>query len=371
MRIVQAQEARERLTPRVCIQLMKRAFLALETGAADQPLRSIVKLPGGDAFGFMPAYLGPDDCFGAKVVTAFHQNTGTGYPSHMGYVLLFESRHGSFIGMADATVITERRTGAVSALATDLLARGDAHRLSLIGAGAQARSHLAAIRCVRDITAVSVFDLIPDNARRFAQDMEALYGVPVTVAKGAQACVMDADIVCTLTPSIEPFLQKDWIAPGTHINAVGTFSPHTREVTGELVAASRLYADYIPSMKAESGEYLIALREGLIGENHAVGSIGMVLLNQAPGRGSASEITLFDALGLAVEDIMCAKYLCTDIITNERGNRNEKDGGTSPGNGHAAGRQRAGIGGGERGFFDVLQRRRNDESADEPVVQRP
>ena len=92
---------------------------------------------------------------------------------------------------------------------------------------------------------------------------------------------------------------------------MGAFSPVTREVTGELVAASRRYSDYTPSMKKECGEYLIPLQEGLIGEGHIVGSIGEVLLGRAPARGSDDEITLFDALGLAVEDVMCARYLCT------------------------------------------------------------
>lgn len=311
MRIVEAAEARERLTPEVCIELMKEAFIALESRKADQPLRSIVKLPDGEAFGFMPAYLGADDCFGAKVITAFHKNIGTAYPSHMGYVMLFESQHGSFVGMADASVITEVRTGAVSAVATDLLARKDAKQLAIIGAGAQGRSHLAAILCVRKIEEVRVFDLFPASAERYAREMQEKYGVKVSVAASAEACVRDADIICTLTPSKEPFLKKEWIRDGAHINAVGTFSPTTREVTSELVAAARLYSDYTDSMKKECGEYLIPVQEGLIDEGHIVGSIGEVLLGRAPARGSAEEITLFDALGLAVEDVMCARYLCT------------------------------------------------------------
>ena len=313
MRVVEAGEVRERLSPRVCIDLMKKALISLESGEADQPLRSIVRLPDGEVFGFMPAYLDAEGCFGAKVITAFHKNAGTGYPSHMGYVMLFESRHGSFMGMADASVITEVRTGAVSAVATDLLARKDARNLAIIGAGAQGRSHLAAIMCVRDIIKVTVFDLFSECAKRYATQMGEKYGIPVTVAGSVEECVKDADIICTLTPSKEPFLKKEWVAPGAHINAVGTFSPVTREITSELVAAARLYSDYTASMKAECGEYLIPLKEGLIDESHIVGSIGRLLLGQVPGRGSGEEITLFDALGLAVEDVMCAKFLCTDI----------------------------------------------------------
>ena len=256
----------------------------------------------------MPACLG--DCFGAKVLSAFPQNAGTQYPSHIGYVLLFEGEHGSFLGMADAAVITEIRTGAVSGVATDLLARPDAHRLAIIGAGAQGRSHLAAMTAVRDIHSVTVYDQNTQAARRYCQEMEKKFGVPVTAADSVREAVHDADIICTVTPSREPYLEAGWIAPGTHINAVGAFTPTTREVTSALVARSRLYADQVEAMRKECGEYLVPLQEGLIGPEHIVGSLGGVLLGRVPGRSSEEEITLFDALGLAVEDVACAKYLC-------------------------------------------------------------
>ena len=308
MKIVEAAEARRRLTMPVCIDLMRTAFRELEEGRYTQPLRSIAILPGGEKFGFMPAYLG--DCFGAKVLSAFPQNAGTDYPSHIGYVMLFESQHGSFLGMADASVITEVRTGAVSGVATDLLARPDAHRLAVIGAGAQARSHLAAMTAVRDIRSVSVYDRVPAAAQRYCQEMGAQYGIPVQAASSVREAVEGADIVCTVTPSPEPYLEADWIAPGTHINAVGAFTPNTREVTSRLVARARLFADQVEAMKKECGEYLIPLQEGLIGPEHIVGSLGDVLLGRVPGRTSAEEITLFDALGLAVEDVACASFLC-------------------------------------------------------------
>ena len=228
----------------------------------------------------------------------------------MGYVMMFESEHGSFVGMADCSVITELRTGAASGVATDLLARKDAKTLALIGAGAQARSHLAAMLVVRPgLSEVRVYDLRKEASEAFKAESEAKYGVKVAVCGSAEEAVKDADIICTLTPSKEAYLKKEWVKPGTHINAVGTFTPTTREVTSELVAASRLYADQVAAMKKEAGEYLIPLSEGLITEDHIVGSIGEVLLGKAPGRQSEEEITLFDALGLAVEDVICGRYL--------------------------------------------------------------
>ena len=310
MKIVEGPEAGRRLTMPVCLELMRTALRELELGNYTQPLRSIALLPGGEKFGFMPAWLG--DCFGAKVLSAFPQNAGTEYPSHIGYVMLFEAEHGSFLGMADASVITQVRTGAVSGVATDLLARKDAHTLAVIGAGAQGRSHLAAMTAVRDIRRVSVYDRDPAAAAGYCGEMEARYGIPVTAAPSVKEAVRDADIICTLTPSKEPYLEADWVAPGTHINAVGAFTPTAREVTSALVARSRLYADQVEAMRGECGEYLIPLKEGVIGEDHIVGSLGQVLLGRAPGRGSDGEITLFDALGLAVEDVACGRWLCLD-----------------------------------------------------------
>ena len=169
---------------------------------------------------------------------------------------------------------------------------------------------MAAMKIVRpSIEAVSVYDIRPEAAEKFAAEMEGKYGVPVKVCADVQEAVSDADIICTVTPSKEAYLQKEWVKKGAHINAVGTFTPTTREVTSDLVAASRLYADQIAAMKKEAGEYLIPLSEGKITEDHIVGSIGQVLLGTAPGRQSDEEITLFDALGLAVEDVICGRYL--------------------------------------------------------------
>ena len=311
MLLVEEKQVRDILTPEKCMAAMRQALADLESGKCHMPQRLICKMPNTAAFGFMPAYVG--DFFGAKVIAAYAPNMGTEYPSHIGYVMLFESRHCTVAGLIEAGSVTEIRTGCVSAVATDLLARRDAHTLALIGAGAQARSHLGAIRLVRDIQAVRVFDVNGEAAAKFQKEAEEKYGLPVTVCQNAESAVREADVICTLTPAKEAYLTRAMVKPGAHVNAVGTFSPVTREAASDLVAASRLYADHTPACKKESGEYLIPLQEGLIGESHLIGSIGELLLGRIPGRQSDADITLFDALGLAVEDIAAAKLVYEEM----------------------------------------------------------
>lgn len=312
MRIIEKEQVRAIMTPEKCMEAMKEALMDLESGKCAMPQRLLCTMPNTAVFGFMPAYVG--DYFGAKVISAYAPNMGTEYPSHIGYVILFEAEHSTVSAMVEAGTITEIRTGCVSAVATDLLARKDASKLAVIGAGAQARSHLAALRLVRDITEVQVFDLREAAALRYAKEMQEKYGIPVTVAASVADAVKDADIICTVCPAKEAYLTRDMVKPGVHINAVGTFTPTTREVASDLVASARLYSDYTEATRKESGEYLVPLREGLITENHILGSVGELLLGKAEGRKTDDDITIFDALGLAVEDVASAKMVYLEAL---------------------------------------------------------
>ena len=310
MKIIEKDEVFEKLDMNSCIKLMKEALSDLDKGKAAQPLRAMYKLPGGETFGFMPAYLGSDTCYGAKVVVACPQNVGTTYPSHSGYVMIFDSAHGQVKGLADAGAITQIRTGAVSAVATDLLSRKDSKTLAIIGCGAQGRSHLEAILLVRDIKLVKVYDLRMEASEKYKQEMEAKFHVQIEICNSVEECVKDADIVCTLTNAKSAYLKAEWIKPGTHINAVGTFTPSTAEVCPELFTKAKVYCDNIEACKKESGEYLDALKQGLVDETILKGSIGDIINNVVEGRTNDQEITMFDALGMAIEDVACGKFLC-------------------------------------------------------------
>ena len=304
-----------------CIDAMTDALRTLAQGGALLPLRQIVRLPNGrDAFGLMPAVLDNPPALGAKIITVFPGNDRTPYDSHQGAVLLFETEYGRLIAILDASTITALRTAAVTAVATRLLARPDAHTLALLGAGVQAETHLESIGLVREIDEVRVWSRSGDRARRFAERFGA-EGRRVVACGTAREAVDDADIVCTLTSSREPVLFGGWLAPGTHVNAVGASLATSRELDSAAVVKSRLYVDRRESTLNEGGDFLVPKREGLIGDEHIVGEIGELLVDppRIGGRRSASEITLFKSLGLAIEDLAAARRVYDRAVATGAG----------------------------------------------------
>lgn len=289
------------------IPTMRRALTMLAEGDVVMPLRTMLGLPGGDAvMGLMPSYLGGLEAVGVKVIAAFPANFGSEYDTHQGVVLFFDTERGLLRAIVDATSITAIRTAAVSGLVTDLLAAPDAGDLAMIGAGTQAHTHLQAMRAVRPVRRVRVFSVPAASATEFAERESRLTGLPVEAVATAEAAVAGADLICTTTTAAEPVVLGAWVAPGAHINAVGAYTPTTRELDSELVAKARLYADRRESLLSESGEFLIPKGEGLFGDDHLVGEIGEVLTGKAAGRTSPDQITLFKSLGIAVEDLASA-----------------------------------------------------------------
>jgi ornithine cyclodeaminase len=309
--ILTHSEVEQLLPMSECIMVMEDALGALARGEMHQPLRMVVKPP--DASGviaMMPAYRsGTDAIFGLKAICVFPGNAAIGKDAHQGGVLLFSGDTGEPLAMMNASAITEIRTAAVSALATRLLAREDACDLAIIGAGVQARSHLAAIACVRQLKRARIVSRNPAHAEQFVAEMQECFDFPITAVDSAEAAVTGADLIVTATTSYNPVLQRDWVAPGAHINAVGTFSRKAREVDTATVVAASLFVDRRESALNEAGDYLIAASEGAIGPDHIRAELGEVLIGAALGRTSPDEITLFKSLGLAVEDLASAAYL--------------------------------------------------------------
>jgi ornithine cyclodeaminase len=305
-----------------CVDVMAEALAGLARGEVLMPLRSVMWLPERvGALGMMPAYAGDRNVMGLKVISVFPGNHGTEFDSHQGAIMLFETQNGRPLAIVDATSVTAIRTAAVSGVATRLLAREDAGDLAILGSGTQARAHLDAMRLVRSIRHVRVWSRNPEHAAAFARREGERYGMTIETSATAQRAVDRADLICTTTSSAEPVLKGEWIAPGAHINAVGSSVPFARELDTTAVVRSRLFVDRRESTTNEAGDFLFPKKEGAIGDDHIRGEIGQVLIGRVPGRRSADEITLFKSLGLAIEDVASAHHIYTKALESGRGLR--------------------------------------------------
>ena len=319
--VLDSLQIRELLPMRDCIELMADALSALARGEVFQPLRTIIRPPEARGLlGFMPAYRsGEHGAFGMKAICVFPGNPAVGKDAHQGGVILFSRETGEFMALMNASEITAIRTAAVSAVATRLLSRVDAFSLAIIGAGVQARTHLVALDAVRSIKEARVACRNIEHAQELVREMQPRFSFPIEAVKTNEEAVRGADLIVTATSSQEPVLNKDWIAPGAHINAIGTHSPNSREIDGATMAAARVFVDRRESALNESGDYLLAAKEGLINPDSIVGEIGELLIGTKAGRNSVDEITVFKSLGLAIEDVACAEYLYEKAMAQNSG----------------------------------------------------
>ncbi len=301
--ILSERDVEELLTMEVCIGVMEDALTALARGEVFNPLRHLVRAPGAPGIlGLMPAWRGGSTSYYAlKEVCVFPENPKRGLDSHLGAVILHDGETGVPLAFMNASAITAIRTAAVSAVATKLLSREDASVLAVLGTGVQAKAHLRAIPLVRDIREIRTYSRSGGSA------------------VSAEEAVRGADVIVTATSSREPVLRREWIAPGAHINAVGSSVATSRELDAETMAACSLFVDRRESTVHESGDYLLALREGAIDETHIRAELGELLTGAVAGRTSPEEVTLFKSLGLAVEDLACAAFLYDRSRSLKRG----------------------------------------------------
>jgi alanine dehydrogenase len=279
------------------IEAIRPALADYSGGKVVQPVRTVVPVAEHGGFlGVMPAYAG---ALGVKLVAFYPGNTGI--PTHLATIMLFNPETGEPLVTMDGTLITEMRTAAASAVATDLLAREDAATLAILGSGVQARSHLRALRLVRDLHDVRVWS--PRGAAAFARE----HGI--RAAETAEEAVRGADVIVTATSSTTPVLHGEWLSPGCHINAVGATRPTWRELDDATMERARLYVDARDAAMAESGD---------VGAGTIVAEVGEVVLDRTRGRRSPEEITLFKSVGIAVEDVVTAQ-LVYDMALRARG----------------------------------------------------
>ena len=294
--VLDEQAVRKLLRMEELIPVIGEALADLSSSKVVQPVR--VMLPVAEHhgfFGLMPAY---GRALGAKLVTFYPQNQGI--HTHHATILLFRPETGEPLASIDGRVITEMRTAAASAVATKLLARPNASVLAIIGSGVQARSHLEALRLVRDFREVRVWS--PRHAAAFAQR----FGV--RAASSAEEAVRGADVVVVATTSMTPVLSGKWLSAGTHVNAVGAPRPTWRELDDEALSKGRIYVDSREAALVESGDVIAAGR--------VFAELGEVVAGTRPGRSGDDEITIFKSVGVAVEDIVSADLVYRKAVAN-------------------------------------------------------
>jgi thiomorpholine-carboxylate dehydrogenase len=282
------EQVREHLRMTDLIPAMEKALIDFSAGRVTQPVRSIISVnPPGGFLGLMPA-LTPDG-LGLKAVTFYPSNAERGIPTHMATIFLVDPQTGTPLAVMDGRLITEMRTAAVSVAATKLLASSDAKVLAILGSGVQARSHVEALRLVRQFEEIRVWSPTPEHAERFATDIGAK-------SMPAEEAVGGADVVVTATNSKTPVLKGSWLKPGCHVNAVGACRPGWRELD-DAAMANVVFVDSREGAAKESGDIILS---------HAKihGELGEALAGKVPSH--ADETTIFKSLGMAVEDIGAA-----------------------------------------------------------------
>ncbi len=307
LRMLSRDDVRRALPMREAVEAMKRAFAQLSRGQAILPLR--VALPVERHNGvtlFMPGYLAGDDRMAIKIVSVFNDNPARGLPLIHALVVVVDAGTGVPAAVMDGTYLTALRTGAASGAATDLLARAEVETAAVFGAGVQGRTQLEAVCAVRPIRTAWVYDLDPGRATAYAEEMAARLGVPVLVASSPAEAVRQADVICTATTSATPVFDDADLRPGTHINAVGAYTPQMQEVPAETVARARVVVDHREASLAEAGDLIIPLRQGLIAEDHIWAELGEIAAGLKPGRTDPDQITLFKSVGVAVQDVAAA-----------------------------------------------------------------
>ncbi len=305
MIVLSEHDVRELLDMESCVNAMTEVLASLARGELYNPLRSIARPDGVDTLlGLMPAYRSaPSPAYALKEIVIVPTNPSRGLDTHMGGVLLHDGETGELLAIMNASPITEIRTAAVSGVATRALARPDAQRVAILGAGAQARGHVHAMRAVLDDPEIRIW------ARRLEAAEELASEVGATVAPSVDAALFGAEVVCTTTAAAQPIVERRWLARGAHVNAVGSCFPTTRELDTETVAHASLFTDRRESCLSEAGDYILAAEEGAIGPEHIKAELGEVLAGMHPGREHEDELTVFESLGIAVEDLASAELV--------------------------------------------------------------
>jgi ornithine cyclodeaminase/alanine dehydrogenase-like protein (mu-crystallin family) len=309
IRVLSRENIASTITMRKAIDLMRDGFIALSSGHASVPVRMNVPLEehGGRSL-FMPAYSPDHGQIGLKVVNLSPDNPDRGLPFIHAIVMVSDAQTGTPLALMDGEFITALRTGAGAGLATEVLSRPSSSVLAMFGTGVQANTQLEAVCAVRPIKKVIVFGRSPENTEVFVKRAGRDYGIEVTSAKAPEE-LTEADVVCTATTSLTPVFASEHIAPGTHINGIGSYRSDMTEIPAQTVADAKVVVDQREACLQEAGDLIVPISRGDFDESHIYAELGDILIGNAESRTNDSEITFFKSVGNAIQDLVVASFL--------------------------------------------------------------
>lgn len=311
-RLIGKTQAEQLLNMQTLIDVMKQTLVQISCGQTTQQPRSMDPCEGGNLYALMSAQNKAAHVVGSKVIVFPGQQASSDL-SAQGIVPLFDTRSGALMAIVDGEGITVSRTAATSAAASDVLANKNAHTLAILGTGNQGKAHGLAICLVRDIKEIFLWDPYGPCAKQAKEYLQSRIHAKITLCDSPKQAVQSAQIVCTTTApkGDAPILCGDWIAPGTHINAVGACSGSVRELDTAAVKKSLVFVDQTHAALTDGGDLTIPLKNGEIEPAHVLGELGKVIEGSLPGRRGQEDITLFESVGLAVEDLAAATLIYT------------------------------------------------------------
>lgn len=321
MVVLSRHDVEQLLTMSDALAAVEEGFRQLAQGNVVMPQRAATPIaPYNGLHLSMPAFVG--GAIGAltiKIVTVYGDNPAQhGLPTIQGLLLVHDAQTGQVLAMMDAEHLTATRTGAASGVATRYLARTEAETVTLFGAGALGPGQLAAVCAVRPIRRAYVVTRTGEKDTAFCKQMAKELNIEVIATRGsplgAQHAITHADIICTATNSPLPLFPGEWVRPGTHINAVGAYTRTMRELDTTTIQRSRVFVDHHPAAGAEAGDILIPIAEGAVTYDQVAGALGDVINGTVRGRTSATEITVFKSVGLAMQDAVTAARLYTKAV---------------------------------------------------------
>ena len=265
----------------------------------------------------MPAYLEEQDITGVKIVNVHPDNPQKGLPTVMALVILNSTDTGAPIAIMDGTHLTSMRTGAAGGVAVKYLARKNSKTIGFVGTGNQAKTQLLAISEILDIGEVKASSVSEKSDLEFKSDMEKRLDCEVTLKKNVRD-VCDCDILVTTTPSRQPVVKNEWIAEGTHINAIGADAPGKEELDPAILKRAKVVVDDIPQA-SHSGEVNVPISKKLLSVKDICAELGEVIAGRKKGRRSDSDITVFDSTGLAIQDVATADMVYRKALTKKIG----------------------------------------------------